>query len=469
MMVTSARIRISSAVTQCFPRVLGLSPLDKDSIIRQHVRWKKIKHRKPLDPQHADDIQEFQYVGSRSKPDTLLYVWGVADHGGLGRPSFVRPDPKKRQHHMAYRYSPHRLNFGEYYKVVDIACGYGFTVFAVEDCEQASCFGTGLNTDCQIGTQEPRQGNPLGMLIAPAPIEVPLNKSSNILKVACGRAHTVMLSDNAEVWTVGNNAYGQCGRPVITSEDYSKGGVYHRLQELSGLQIHQIECGQDTSFFLSKDGVVYSCGWGADGQTGRGHYNNEPRVGPVVGDIVGENIVKVSCRADCALALNDKGDVFGWGNNEYHQLGSITDEMQMHTAKKLHLPDVGRIIDIASSGTMCLVLNEYGQVFSWGFGVLGKGPNVSFSRTPTLIPSTLFGQTQLTPDAKVTNIYCGINIFAAVNNYNSLFTWGKNPGGCLGLRHLKDQYFPFRVALMGQILKVSCGIDHMAALVRELI
>ena len=57
---------------------------------------------------------------------------------------------------------------------------------------------------------------------------------------------------------------------------------------------------------MSEEGEVFSCGWGADGQTGRGHYNNEPSVGAVVGDIVGEKIVKVSCRADCALAINGK-------------------------------------------------------------------------------------------------------------------------------------------------------------------
>ena len=27
-------------------------------------------------------------------------------------------------------------------------------------------------------------------------------------------------------------------------------------------------CGQDHSLFLTEDGAVYGCGWGADGQTG---------------------------------------------------------------------------------------------------------------------------------------------------------------------------------------------------------
>ena len=39
-------------------------------------------------------------------------------------------------------------------KVRDIACGYGFTVFAVNDTK-AHLYGTGLNKDGQIGTKFP--------------------------------------------------------------------------------------------------------------------------------------------------------------------------------------------------------------------------------------------------------------------------------------------------------------------------
>lgn len=436
---------------------------------RHSTRGKKTKYRKPLDPQHSDELPEFEYVGARSRPDTLIFTWGIADHGALGRASFVRPEPKKNQHHLPYVHHPHRLEFGEYHKVVDLACGYGFTLFAIDSKSGVSCFGTGLNTFSQIGGHEPRKGHPLEMIISPAPIEVPLGNLSKVIKVSSGRAHSVMVTNQEGVWTVGNNSYGQCGRPIIPNEDYGKRAVYHRIRALDDVKVWQVECGQDTSLFLSEDGVVYSCGWGADGQTGRGRYNNEPCVGPVIGDVVGEKIVKVSCRADCALALSDKGEIFGWGNSEYHQLNSVTDDMQIHTAKKLSFPGIGKVLDVASAGTMCLLINEYGQVYSWGFGPLGIGPKVSYSKTPTPIPLTLFGQNEITPDAKVISITSGINHFAAVNSHGTLFTWGKNPGGCLGQSHTKDQYFPLRVCIGGQIIKVSCGVDHTAAMVKELI
>jgi len=57
---------------------------------------------------------------------------------------------------------------------------------------------------------------------------------------------------------------------------------------------------------VTTTGKIYSCGWGADGQTGLGHYNNESQPTIVEGDIKGEHIVKVVSSADCVLALNGK-------------------------------------------------------------------------------------------------------------------------------------------------------------------
>lgn len=65
-------------------------------------------------------------------------------------------------------------------------------------------------------------------------------------QVAAGRAHTVMVTGKEGVWTVGNNAYGQCGRSIIADEDYGKQTIYNRIRILDQLDIAQVECGQDT-------------------------------------------------------------------------------------------------------------------------------------------------------------------------------------------------------------------------------
>lgn len=58
--------------------------------------------------------------------------------------------------------------------------------------------------------------------------------------------------------------------------------------------------------FVTELGRVYACGWGADGQTGLGIFDNTGIPSPIKGDITTENIVKIACTADCVLALNGK-------------------------------------------------------------------------------------------------------------------------------------------------------------------
>ena len=112
-----------------------------------------------------------------------------------------------------------------------------------------------------------------------------------------------------------------------------------------------------------------------------------------------------------------------------------------------------------------LYLGE-GEVYVWGFGILGLGPNAQRVLEPTIIPSTLFGKNPYEPDSKVSSyaqiikffktylfalrfqvikIFCGVNQLGAITNTGSLFMWGLNKWGSLGLGHVNNQYFPMKV------------------------
>ena len=97
-------------------------------------------------------------------------------------------------------------------------------------------FGTGLNQLGQLGyhkrlDEAGRQtGEPLEMLILPASITLPLKKKETLRRVAAGRTHSLALTSEGRVLSWGNNAYGQCGRPVIEQEDYFVNQVVHELE-----------------------------------------------------------------------------------------------------------------------------------------------------------------------------------------------------------------------------------------------
>lgn len=87
----------------------------------------------------------FQYPISK-RGDHRVYVWGMAEHGALG--TLKSPLVEKG---ISYISKPQRLTFGETHEVTNIACGYGFTAFAVHSNDKNVLYGSGINTDSQIG------------------------------------------------------------------------------------------------------------------------------------------------------------------------------------------------------------------------------------------------------------------------------------------------------------------------------
>ncbi|XP_054268063.1 RCC1-like G exchanging factor-like protein [Macrosteles quadrilineatus] len=420
----------------------------------------------PIDRDAEFDLPVFQYPPGSSS-DRRVYVWGLSEHGALGNRLQLKNTVKYKKKLPEFHHKPLRLTFAEQNKVTDIACGYGFTLFAVDTKEKYKVFGSGINTDSQIGYHDPRRDHPLNILTSPAPIELPLDPTTKVKGLAAGRAHSVVLTDTHGVFTFGNNAYGQCGRRIVENEKYSGSRIVHNIPNIDGNSIVAVVCGQDHTLMVTEGerGGVYSCGWGADGQLGRGDYNSQWQIGRVGGDIASERITKLAGTGDCVLALNDKGEVFGWGNNEYRQLSETGDLQQVCTPVRLESTrGLGKIIDIAAGGSFCAVLNEEGAVFVWGYGLLGLGPQVDMSPRPLRVPETLFGQNMFMPHSRVDSLASGLYYLAAITNQGQLYMWGRNKSGCLGIGSTKDQYFPLKVNVGAHVLKVSAGVDHTIAL-----
>lgn len=169
-------------------------------------------------------------------------------------------------------------------------------------------------------------------MLAPVPIYLGLKnpEETSVVSISAGRAHLAIVTDLEGIFTLGSNAYGQCGRTIIENEKYSGSRIVHRIPNFSNDKIISVECGQDHTLvfaitsnaiayqvitllsvvdfyfrlFLTENGKVYSCGWGADGQTGLGHYNCESLPKRVLGDLENEKIVKLSSKSDCVLAVS---------------------------------------------------------------------------------------------------------------------------------------------------------------------
>ncbi|XP_014288532.1 RCC1-like G exchanging factor-like protein [Halyomorpha halys] len=389
-----------------------------------------------------------------------LYAFGLSEHGALGLHENGHKKVKK------FVLKPVRHSFAEQKPVTNVAAGYGFTAFSLISHDTTKIYGCGINTDFQIGYHLSAQQVPLEIILKPVPVNIGLKDADTmIVGLSAGRAHLAVVTDKEGVFLLGANNYGQCAREVIPDDKLQGSCIVNRIPCLGNEPICDVVCGQDHTLFLTNQGKVWSCGWGADGQTGLVHTDPTSKPAQVRGEIENEKIIKIAARSDTVLALNCNGEVFGWGSSEYGQLSDSKDVQQINCPIKLKkLNCMGKVIDIAAGGSFCAALSMTGDVFVWGYGILGCGPELQKSPDPVMIPRTLFGCNVYQPDVRVCSIYCGLSHLAAINNCNHLYIWGRNRYGCLGIGHGRDQYFPYKVAFSALARKVSCGLDHTMVL-----
>jgi alpha-tubulin suppressor-like RCC1 family protein len=204
-------------------------------------------------------------------------------------------------------------------------------------------------------------------------------------------------------------------------------------------------------------------------------YTVSPLPKAVAGDLKGVRVKKVATKGDFVLALSEQGEIYGWGNNEYKQLEmSGTIEPQVGVPRHIKLPSYVKtpVLDVAASGTSCLIIDSDYNVYVWGYGMLGKGPKCEQSGVPELIPNTLFGvykEIEHTMKKRASAVYGGLFSSAVVMNDGTLYMWGKNRYGNLGTGDKLDAFMPLRVSVPAEVRTMDCGPDQTFAICKTFV
>jgi alpha-tubulin suppressor-like RCC1 family protein len=210
--------------------------------------------------------------------------------------------------------------------------------------------------------------------------EVPSLGGKNITAITTGNFHSLALSDEGKVYTVGRNSDGQLGLG-----DTSVGrNVFIEISSLSG--IVAIAAGSHYSLALSSEGKVYAAGRNKEGQLGLGDTNSSNTFTEVT-SLSDKNVTAIAAGQSQTLILTDDGKVYVVGGNEYGQLGlGDTISRQAFT----EVPNLGNITAIAAGDVHSLALSYEGKVYVTGRnanGQLGLGDtNNSNTFTEVTVP-----------------------------------------------------------------------------------
>jgi len=325
-----------------------------------------------------------------------------------------------------------------------IACGYDFCLTVNVD---GSLWAWGKNGDGQLGLGDTKDRH--------SPTRV--GTANDWAAVAGGLSHSLALKTDGSLWAWGLNNHGQLGLGDSVLEEDSPTQVGTATDWVA------VACGWEHSLALKSDGTLWAWGDNSSGQLAVGSAGL-PSVTTVADPIQvgsGKDWVVAAAGGDSSLGLKNQGSLWGWGNNRSGQLGLGNRGPYGVKVVPTRVGVAGDWSAIACGGFDTLALKADGSLWAWGsnkYGELGLG-----DAKGRLIP------TRVGRASNWTAVACsGVHSLALKTN-GSLWAWGMNNHGQLGLGDTTQRHTPKRVGVARGWTAIACGSyyangDHNLAL-----
>ena len=250
-------------------------------------------------------------------------------------------------------------------------------------------------------------------------------------QIGVGYGHTVGVDNNSQVWGWGYNNFGQLGDNSTTN----------RCTPISILGVRKTFCKISSGTYhitgIDNNGQVWSWGYNANGQLGNGIAGGGAnRCTPVSIQGTKKTFCQIKSNGNFTIGIDKYGQVWGWGYNPKGQLGvnstiAKCTPVSIQGTKKT-------FCNISAGQTYTIGIDKNGQVWGWGYNNYGQlGDNSIVSRCT---PVSILG-------AKKTfcKIASGELHTLGVDNNGQVWSWGYNAYGQLGDKTIVSKNTPIRV------------------------
>ncbi|BDR53951.1 hypothetical protein KIMH_00620 [Bombiscardovia apis] len=280
----------------------------------------------------------------------------------------------------------------------------------------------------------------------------PNQSKIRFVQIAAGSNFTIGLGSNGLVYAWGANDRGQLGDG--SNSDHSTPTVVHLP---AGTTFSSIAVGDKHALAIGRDNKVYAWGANDKGQLGNGAYNDCST--PVVfATPQGANPAKVAAGSQHSLALMKDGTIYAAGMNSKGQLGDQSLITRANPVKTYYSDSLG-FTQIAAGKEHSLAITDDNEVYAWGANDNGQ---LGIAGTNQLTPQNVTGLS--TRD--ITQVVGGDNYSAALDESGQIYTWGNNSAGQLGNGTNTNTSTPIAISLPGNMKakSISAGSSHMLAL-----
>ena len=199
-------------------------------------------------------------------------------------------------------------------------------------------------------------------------------------------------------------------------------------------------------YVIDDKGDLYAWGEDSYGELGIEN-NNNPEVLKKVNGI--SNVEDIYANGDSVYAKTANGEIYSWGLNFDGKLGTGSTARQKTPVK---LEGLSNIEKIYNNGSAIFAKSKTGEIYAWGNnteGDTGTGSEKGYIASPKKIEGL----------NNVDEIYSSYYYSFAKTTNGELYAWGKNDYGQLGNGDKVNQRIPVKIEGISNVEKVYIGND----------
>ena len=243
---------------------------------------------------------------------------------------------------------------------------------------------------------------------------------TNWKQISCRFRHTTAIKTDGTLWTWGENYYGQLG----TGQGYVPSSFRSTPVQtfFATTNWKQVSCGQRYTAAIKTDGTLWT--WGRNNSGQLGNNTTTSRSTPVTTFVGGNNWKQVSAGYTSPMAIKTDGTLWTWGRNLFAQIGDNTTTNRLTPVTTFAGGTNWKQVSAGYSHMSAIKTD--GTLWTWGRNYAGSlGDNTTTQRN-----------TPITTFAGGTNwkqVICGQFQTVAIKTDGTLWTWGYNSSGQLGV------------------------------------
>ena len=289
------------------------------------------------------------------------------------------------------------------------------------------------------------------------------NKDINLIDDLCSESssQTKIYTKDIYIYAWGKNKYGELGINNARTSLFPS-----PVSSLKLSLINQIASGGRNSMILTTDGQLLVCGSNIFNLLASNAKIQNNEVYQKVFKSIKffeeneEKIKEIAVAEFHSLALNENGEIYGWGGNLYNKLGQTNGLCGLPS--KIFIKR--KIVSIACGDYHSCALSENGVLYTWGGGgeSYNKGQCGQGSKKDVESPKKVEFFTK--KGLHVVKVACGGYHTIVMDEKNELYGFGKGVFGQCGYGQNEDTDIPKKINFndknLNKIIDIKCGGEH---------